>query len=323
MSLLSRFTKAKSSKANESGSELVESRDTQRIRYTRVLTGADSTCQSSAACKKAWKLLQQQMAVVPGGIVELNPQCLGISSGQGVLGESTTHVEPVDVPSFHVDQHAVSNSDYLAFVKAGGYQVMDFWPQEIWPNVVQFVDQSGEQGPRWWRDAHPGKDASQHPVVGISWYESAAFAAWAGKQLPSSAQWQRAATWHASHQGQSGGWKYPWGKTFEAERANTWSAKHGETVAVNKFANGSTPNGVFQLIGNVWEWTEDTFFYQGVDADEQPEWGELRGGAFDTYMPTQATCQFRSGQQKLWREHNVGFRCAVSVSELSHLPNDI
>lgn len=320
MNILSRLTKPKNS---EQSPDVVENRDSQKARYTRVLTGEDSNSESRSSCKKAWKILQQNMAMVPGGSVELTSQSLNSSHNDRILAQVVEHTEAVDVASFYIDKTAVTNLDFLAFVKSGGYQLMDFWPQEIWSNVVQFVDQSGEPGPRWWKDGHPPRDIANHPVVGVSWYEAAAFAKWAGKQLPTSAQWQRAATWHACNQGKSAGWKFPWGDTFEPERVNVWASHVGKTTPVNKYPGGCTPNGVFQLIGNVWEWQNEEFYSQGVDADDQPEWGELRGGAFDTYMPTQATCQFRSGQQRLWREQNVGFRCIVISSELTHIPENV
>jgi iron(II)-dependent oxidoreductase len=89
---------------------------------------------------------------------------------------------------------------------------------------------------------------------------------------------------------------------------------------VNDYYEGSTPNGVYQLVGNVWEWVAAAFECECQDESsrivfEQPM-AEIRGGAFDTYFENQATCQFRSGQPVLYRGANVGFRCCVSVDQL-------
>lgn len=213
----------------------------------------------------------------------------------------------------------MTNADYFQFVKSGGYENLNLWPEMIWPNVVQFLDQSGHAGPRWWQSGKPPRDQQDHPVVGVCWFEALAYANWVGKRLPVSAEWQRAGCWHSSPDGKQQAMKYPWGNAFEKDLANTWLSGHGKTVPVNEYVNGCTPNGIFQLIGNTWEWTNSRF---ECCPSENPadSLGEIRGGAFDTYFSSQVTCQYRTGQSLLFRAPNIGFRCCVPINQLTNVP---
>ena len=153
--------------------------------------------------------------------------------------------------------------------------------------------------------------------MGVSWYEARAYALWVGKRLPTSAEWQRAACWC---DGDGDERRYPWGNTFSPDRANTWLSGVGDTAPSASYYDGCTPNGIYQLVGNVWEWTATAFDCETDSAASEVLWdhpmAEIRGGAFDTYFETQATCQFRSGQSLLHRGTNVGFRCCVTAETL-------
>jgi iron(II)-dependent oxidoreductase len=88
---------------------------------------------------------------------------------------------------------------------------------------------------------------------------------------------------------------------------------------VRGFDAGNTPNGVRQLIGNVWEWVDAQFYpnsAEGVSVILDEAMAEIRGAAFNTYFHSQATCQFRTGQPLLFRGSNVGFRCCISGNVL-------
>ncbi len=258
------------------------------------------------------------MSLVPAGSVSLEMVGAAEADTEEQL-DSSDHVQVVDVGGCYIDQVAVTCADFAVFVRAGGYEDMTLWPKEIWPNVVQFVDKTGLSGPRWWRQRKPPRELLNHPVVGISWHEAAAYAAWAGKRLPTPAHWQRAGSWHASQTGQSRAPKYPWGDSFEDSRANVWSGGIGGTVAVRDYYNGCTPNGIYQLIGNCWEWVDSRFVFPGSEHSGF-DMGEIRGGAFDTYFNSQATCHFRTGQPKHFRAKNIGFRCCVPITDLKHVP---
>jgi iron(II)-dependent oxidoreductase len=88
---------------------------------------------------------------------------------------------------------------------------------------------------------------------------------------------------------------------------------------VEEFSTGVSVGGVYQLIGNVWEWTRADFGSFRPNGEElvlEDSMKSIRGGAFDTYFDNQATCQFQSGEQPLARKPNIGFRCAVGVCDL-------
>ena len=111
------------------------------------------------------------------------------------------------------------------------------------------------------------------------------------------------------------------GDAFERDRANLWTSGVGGTVPVGEFAAGDSGGGARQLIGNVWEWTacQVQFWNQRGEVELTQPLKSLRGGAFDTYFETQATCQLASGDSPLARKHNIGFRCAIGMHDL--IPN--
>jgi iron(II)-dependent oxidoreductase len=278
-------------------------------RYCRLLREERPDAWESDVVAAATKALEREMAMVPAGSTVIEP----VASLGTNVDAPPAEVEPTFEDAFFVDRYAVTNAQFERFVKADGYREVELWPEDILPFLFQFVDQTEKFGPRGWRDGEPPPQRRDHPVAGICWYEANAYALWAGKSLPTSAQWQRAGTW----------WKervrYPWGNSFEPERANICCSGPGDTVPVQEYAKGATPNGIQQLIGNVWEWVYASIDHvqDGKDlfALEEPL-GEIRGGAFDTYLPAQATCRFRSGQPLFFRAPNIGFRCCVAASAL-------
>ncbi len=274
----------------------------------------------SIAC--AWKALQHEMAYVPSGTVRVMHDAV-IDQGRGY--ELSTYAgAPVPVEAFYIDRDCITNADFARFVKAGGYDKPQFWPQDTLPWVLQFVDRTGNTGPKFWTDGRPPEDKLDHPVVGICWYEASAYARWAGKRLPTSAEWQRAGTWPKSHSGEGAEQRYPWGNAFERRKANLWRNDHCQTIPVDALVEGSTPNGVRQLIGNVWEWLDARYCPASegeVRVVLEEAMAEIRGGAFDTYFASQATCQFYTGQIVLNRPANVGFRCCISMNNLQSPKN--
>lgn len=254
----------------------------------------------------AWLSLEKDMGLVPGFQPHGEPVDSGASTNRGA--------------PFYVDRTTVTNAQYAHFVADGGYSATELWPEALWPNLLQFVDQTGMSGPRFWSDGRFPRGRDRHPVVGICWYEAQAFAMWMGKRLPESEEWQHAASWCTTQDGTGGQCRYPWGNTFEPTRANTWHAGPGDTVSVDEYPSGGTPNGLYQLIGNVWEWMATPYRCGSAQDDVQilfaQPMAEIRGGAFDTYFESQATAFFRTGQPLLYRGLNVGFRCAVSFEDL-------
>jgi iron(II)-dependent oxidoreductase len=278
-------------------------------RYLFVLLKEAADQIGDRDARSAWDLVHRQMALIPAGNVPV-ALCDGRYAN-------------VEVGSFFLDRHAVSNRQFQRFVQAGGYDSLEIWPPEIWPSVSRFVDRAGRPGPRDWEGGQFPHGKADHPVVGICWYEAVAYARWVGKRLPTAAEWQKAGGWP---QQLSGGEcnRYPWGDLFDPKRANLWASGLGRTAPVDAFPDGATPNGIVQMSGNVWEWLADPLETIPCESGETfLPWKAMRriiGGAFNTYFPGEATCQFITGQGELDRRDNIGFRCAVSVDQLRPLP---
>tara|TARA_R110002049_G_scaffold27321_2_gene93970 strand:+ start:27714 stop:28736 length:1023 start_codon:yes stop_codon:yes gene_type:complete len=295
--------------------------DTRRLirdgRYCTILSAENQIPFDDVSVQCAWRALTGKMALVPGGEVTLLCDA-GVSSGGG-MEVATIRRDFVCADTTYFDRHCVTNAEYQKFVDAGGYDRHELWPPEVLPNVLQFVDATGCCGPKGWTNGKPPADQLDHPVVGICWYEASAYAIWAGKRLPSTAEWQRAGVW-SLREGDGNEPRYPWGNAFDPTKANLWSGSETTTVAVGEYSGGRTPNGVGQLIGNVWEWVDAQYLPETdgtVDVLIDHVMAEIRGGSFDTYFQSQATCQFRSGQPLHHRSSNVGFRCCVTAD---HMP---
>lgn len=257
----------------------------------------------------AWRSLEEQMALVPYGVLPLHQP-----NGATSLTE---------VPAFYLDRCSVTNRQFQRFVRAGGYENLEIWPREVWPGLMRFTDRSGQPGPRDWENGRYPAGQADHPVVGVCWYEALAFARWVGKRLPTAAEWQKAGGWPEQL---SGGaiHRYPWGNVFDPARANLRASGLGHTVAVREFPKGATLNGIYQMTGNVWEWLDDPLESIPSDPGDRLETDRplrrIVGGAFDTYFSNEATCHFVTGQPELDRRANIGFRCAVSLDRLRPAP---
>jgi iron(II)-dependent oxidoreductase len=224
----------------------------------------------------------------------------------------------------YLDRFTVTNEQYQAFVNGGGYEQLEFWHEEALPALLDFVDQSGLPGPKYWYDGQY-KLGDQHlPVVGISWYEAWAFARWVGKRLPTDAEWTKAGSWPVeSAPGRIAQRRYPWGESFDVRRAHLFGSGNTGPVPVDEFPGGVSVGGIHQLIGNVWEWTATPLVELGDSTLHVSESViSIRGGAFDTYFENQATCHYQSGEQPLSRRANIGMRLALPMSDLEVIHED-
>ena len=198
-------------------------------------------------------------------------------------------VRPLRVDPFYLDEHEITNLQYAAFVKATRHRAPVDWPHGQLP---------------------PGKE--KLPVVNVSWEDAAAFARWAGKRLPSEAEWERAC------RGTLEGRKYPWGDLNPSSQLARFNVVDGPGE-VCRFA----PNylGLYDMAGNVWEWVADWYdreYYQRAPAENPrgPEKGMyrvLRGGSWAD-VTKYLTCANRSWARPAERSPNIGFRCAKNFS---------
>lgn len=281
----------------------------QNERFGLVVTKGDrwrAHSDYTALFQKALDAIDERFSLVPEGFVSM-PRSIHDSPG---CPEIDVETEP-----FLLGRFCITNAQFQKFVDAGAYEDLDVWPEHLWPHLLAFHDQSGKPGPRFWHGGRHDRNKADHPVVGVSFYEAETYAKWAGFRLPTEAEWQMAASWRirsSAHVFR----RYPWGDAFDVKRCNIWSTGVGGTLPVGAYAEGTAPNGVLQLIGNVWEWTASDF--DVTDEDGHPLVGDMlmksiRGGAYDTYFASQATSTFRTGTACLARSHNVGFRCVLDA----------
>lgn len=291
-------------------------------RYALLLRRQLAENLSAEQFERVKEALDEGMALVPDGEVTLmrtfEPPSESLESEDDQAPPQSRRV--VRVRHFFLDRYPVTNAQYYQFVAAGGYEQASLWDPTILPAVLDFVDQTGHPGPYYWKHGCYESGREDYPVSGVNWYEACAYARWLGKRLPTDAEWVKAASWPVTlADGSRFQRRFPWGDSMEPRRANLWGQGPGQIVSVDQFASGVSVGGVYQLVGNVWEWTWSDFRPFDTEDGEILLPGpmkSIRGGAFDTYFDSQATCQFQSGERPLARKRNIGFRCALSASDI-------
>jgi iron(II)-dependent oxidoreductase len=275
---------------------------------------------------RAIRQLDEEMALVPAGRVLLGQLAEQSHSacGWGDIDQRLAERNLVDVSPAYLDRFCVTNEQYQRFVDSGGYEQLEFWLEEALPALLDFVDQTGMPGPRYWYDGQYASGEQRLPVVGVSWYEAWAYAQWVGKRLPTDAEWTKAGAWPVeSTPGRIAQRRYPWGESFDTRRAHLYGCGADGLVAVDEYPGGTSVGGIHQLIGNVWEWTTTPLAELGDPTLHiSDSIISIRGGAFDTYFENQATCHYQSGEHPLSRRANIGFRLALPMADLEVATED-
>jgi iron(II)-dependent oxidoreductase len=227
---------------------------------------------------------------VPGGTF-----LLGARPDEPFVFDNEKWAHPVTVPPFWIASTPVTNAEFQAFVDDGGYRRRELWGRRGW----DWRRREGVQHPLFWVRGGDGRWyerqfgeivplAPWHPVVHVNWYEAQAYCGWAGRRLPSEAEWEMAATLEPAT-----GRKrcFPWGDEAPTPERASLDFRAGGTIDVRALPEGDSPLGCRQMIGNVWEWVEDTFeAYPGFVCDPYREYSEpyfgrkkvLRGGCSTT-----------------------------------------
>ncbi|MFF8785933.1 ergothioneine biosynthesis protein EgtB [Streptomyces sp. NPDC015125] len=254
--------------------------------------------------------------LVPGG-----PFTMGTSTEPWAL-DNERPAHPRLVPSFLIDTTPVSNGAYQRFIEAGGYEEPRWWTTQGWDQVQEHTLRAPlfwkRDGGQWLRRRFGVTEPvpPDEPVLHVSWYEADAYARWAGRRLPTEAEWEKAAR-HDPATGRSR--RHPWGDEDPTPAHANLGQRHLRPAPIGSYPEGRSPLGVRQLIGDVWEWTASDFLpYPGFAAFPYREYSEvffgdeykvLRGGSF-AVDPVACRGTFRNWDLPVRRQIFSGFRTA-------------
>ena len=247
---------------------------------------------------------EQPPAAEPAGgmaLVEAGPFLMGTDENEIralVMGEEEADAKTmkdamlcevpkheVNLPAYYIDRAEVTNAEYL-----------------------KFVDETHRDDfPQSWVRGKPLAGKENDPVVYVSYEDAEAYAKWAGKRLPTEAEWEKAARGTT-------GQTYPWGRKFEPAKCNFLSTEHKATLPVGSFPDGASPCGCYDMVGNVAEWTASWFEPYPGNKTPQPEYGQthrvVRGGAWNDTSMLYGRCASRRPELPEIKNRAIGFRCA-------------
>jgi len=234
----------------------------------------------------------------------------------------------VELPAFLIDATPTTNAQFVEFIEAGGYDDPTHWTDAGWKwrqEAALTHPEFWSHHPDGWHRRRYGRDEpvpSREPVQHVCWYEADAYARWAGKRLPTEAEWEKAASWDAGS-GDAVKRPVPWAGVTDATPADLWHAgRRFGPDEVGAHPDGASPYGVQDLLGGVWEWTATDFdghpgfasfpYREYSEVFFGPEYKVLRGGAWAT-SPRAVSTTFRNWDYPIRRQIFSGFRCARDV----------
>ncbi len=244
---------------------LARSSDDVQARFALLLDRAPSPIAAGAPATGSYGQVQQQRHPVDGKFMTLVP------AGIFLCGRDN---EPVWLDAFLIDVHPTTNADYARFARATGHTTPSNWPDGRCPVAVH-----------------------DHPVVFVTWHDATAYARWAGKSLPTSQQWEKAARGSRGH-------VYPWGNQPTPAKCNVREGDVGSTTPVDRYHSGVSPFGVYDLCGNVWEW---------CSSETDPGRHELKGSAFTSPFRRATPSTFNDASAEMC-DDDTGFRCVATLN---------
>ena len=279
--------------------------------FAFALSGCDNAMLKPLTTPPTTPPVIQRMVLIPAGTFEM-----GSEDEEALDSEQPVHTVHLD--AFYMDVYEVTNAQFKAFV--------DENPQWQKDNIEDRFH-NGYYLVHWTDTDYPAGKAD-HPVVFVSWYAAMAYAEWAGKRLPTEAEWEYAA------RGGLAGQKYPLGDELTPDNAN-YGRNVGGTTPVGQYAaNGY---GLYDMTGNVWEWCLDAWdedFYAASDNSRNPiAGGETVQGLLENFAPNPTDSQrvLRGGSwgysaqslrvaSRLWSpaaptNSSNGFRCVRPVAD--------
>ncbi|WP_280222283.1 SUMF1/EgtB/PvdO family nonheme iron enzyme [Nocardia neocaledoniensis] len=221
--------------------------------------------------------------------------------------DTLSETRDLDVPEISTDQRHPSDGKRMVWVPEGiflsGPRDEPVWVGGFWIDIfpttngdyANFVAAAGHRPPRHWNGPVPPRELAEHPVVWIDHDDACAYAQWADKTLPSTQQWEKAA------RGTRGN-TWPWGKQPTPAKANVRGSGPGRTTPVANYASGVSPYGVYDCVGNTWEWTS---------SDTSTGRFELKGGAFTSPFDRGEPASFNDASHTML-DDDTGFRCVTT-----------
>jgi formylglycine-generating enzyme required for sulfatase activity len=258
-------------------------------------------------------------------------------------------LDVVEVGTYYIEETEVTNAMYNRFIEAEGYSAKwaDCWSRAGW----EWKEANGVWAPNQWGENafHMGPGSPNYPVSGVSYYEAEAYARWAGKRLPTEAEWERAAR---------GSLRpnvpvlsvlnypaFPWGELMDCSRVHYWDCGARTKAPVKSYPLGQSYHGLYDVAGNVWEWAFDYYmpvYYNTANERGTPSvggspygpskprinldghWGHTwRGGSFwftSGYYPVECANRYNAAANN--RYLYVGFRCARDAQGTPPMPLD-
>lgn len=308
-----------------------------RASHVQAIAPAAGIASTAPAAKRS-TLLNEKMIALPGGTF-----LMGTDYPYGFPADGEGPVRQVLLSPFEIDIYPVTNEDFAAFVNATGYctEAERFgWSFVFWAHVPEehfekLVEDTAAQTPWWckvpgayWKQPEgPGSSVENrlnHPVVHVSWNDATAYAAWAGKSLPTEAQWEYAARGGLEQK------LYPWGDELTPEGkhlCNIWQGQFPMEDTAEDGYSGTCPvdafppnaHGIYSATGNAWEWCSDWFDAEfgasSVPHDPQgPSSGAakvMKGGSFLCHASycNRYRVAARTSNTPDSSTSNIGFRC--------------
>jgi len=231
-------------------------------------------------------VIHPEMVLVPGARITLK-----LTSQEGLIPYPDINGNTIEIDSFLIDKYPVTNSQYYEFLQNSGYRPAD---------TARYL--------KHWQSGMYKQGQAKYPVVYVSYEDVKAYAKWAEKRLPTEAEWQLAAQGTDNR-------KWPWGEEFHGAYCNN---SFNRPTPVDAFPKGQSPYGAIDLVGNVWQMTNDLYF-NGTNY-----FLIIRGGSY--YKPENSLWYLQGGPQPLDRTQillmvspgfdrspTVGFRCVKDI----------